>query len=386
MARGTIVTRTQKNGKNRYATVIRVAGKQQWKTFARKKEAEDYLDRHSTDLRDGTYREIRKATFSAYATHWKAVYLIPQNLKPATLDGYRSALKKHLEPEFGAMAMQAISSAEINAFRAKLQQQELGSKTIRNILNLLNRFFRDAIADKYLRHSPMTGIDKPKMSRKKKGRALNPAEIQALLNACDTPEARLIILTAILTGMRRSEIFGLRWQDIDWDHDVIQVRQALYWLTGRQRPAEGEPYAFVTPKSETSIREIDLSPALKKELGAVFDRQSTVTVLAAGQVITTPPAGLVFAAEDGRPQNPALFYSHAFRYAVIAAGIGKVRFHDCRHTFGSLKLEQGENIYYVQRQMGHSSIQVTIDTYGHMLESRKPAAAARTDAFVFGAR
>lgn len=64
--------------------------------------------------------------------------------------------------------------------------------------------------------------------------------------------------------------------------------------------------------------------------------------------------------------------------------IGKVRWHDLRHTFGSMKLEQGENIYYVQRQMGHSSIQVTVDIYGHLLETRKPAAAAKTDELVFG--
>jgi len=74
-----------------------------------------------------------------------------------------------------------------------------------------------------------------------------------------------------------------------------------------------------------------------------------------------------------------------FSNAVIAAGLGRVRFHDLRHTFGALKIEQGENVYYIQRQMGHSSVQVTIDVYGHLLESRKPDAAAKTDAFLFGA-
>jgi integrase len=71
---------------------------------------------------------------------------------------------------------------------------------------------------------------------------------------------------------------------------------------------------------------------------------------------------------------------------VVAAQIGKVRFHDLRHSYGSIKIEQGENIHYVERQMGHSSIQVTIDTYGHLLETRKPDAAARTDAMIFGTR
>ncbi len=73
-----------------------------------------------------------------------------------------------------------------------------------------------------------------------------------------------------------------------------------------------------------------------------------------------------------------------FLPAVKAAGIGKLRFHDCRHTFGSLKIEQGEKIKYVQVQMGHSDIKVTLDIYGHLLKDTNPAAAARTDRLIFG--
>src|SRR2546427_12756475 len=118
MARGTIVTRTQVDGTKRYATVIRINGKQQWKTFERKKDAEDYLDRHSADIRDGTYREIRKATFSQYAEHWKQTHVIIENVKPSTLNSYLSIFERHIKPEFEHFGMQAISAAEINAFKA----------------------------------------------------------------------------------------------------------------------------------------------------------------------------------------------------------------------------------------------------------------------------
>src|SRR5438105_3733681 len=100
MARGTIVTRIQKDGTRRYATVIRIDGKQQWKTFAKKKEAEDYLDRNSTDIRQGTYREVKRATFATYVETWKQKYLIPEKLKPATLNCYGSNIALHLVPEF----------------------------------------------------------------------------------------------------------------------------------------------------------------------------------------------------------------------------------------------------------------------------------------------
>lgn len=121
----------------------------------------------------------------------------------------------------------------------------------------------------------------------------------------------------------------------------------------------GQPnYVFLTPKSEYSIREIDLSPKVKKVLLELY--------LKSGQ-----KEGLVFPSRKGTPLNANNFYKRKFKPALKAAGIeGNIRWHDLRHTFGSLKLEQGANIYYVQRQMGHSSIQVTVDIYGHLLASR----------------
>jgi len=104
MARGSIITRTLNDGSKRYDTVIRIHGKQQWRTFQRKKEAEDWLDRHSTDIRDGTYREIRKATFGEYAEHWKQTHVIPENFKPSTLNSCLSVLERHITPELSIWA------------------------------------------------------------------------------------------------------------------------------------------------------------------------------------------------------------------------------------------------------------------------------------------
>lgn len=154
--------------------------------------------------------------------------------------------------------------------------------------------------------------------------------------------------------------------------DVVRIRQTLYWTHGTyvKQPKGEPPYMFVPPKSKTSNREIDLSPSLKTEL-----RQ---------RYLVSQKTGLVFCQADGRPKHPNDFLKRPFARAVKAAGLGKLRFHDLRHSFGSLKLEQGSPIHYVQRQMGHSSISITIDIYGHLLETRKPEEAAKTDAFLFG--
>ena len=104
-------------------------GRQVWKTFNRKKDAEDYLDRNSTDVRDGTYREIKKQTCGEYLKHWKETYMIPQNYKPSTLHSYLGIVEKHIRPEFEHMAMQAISPAEINSFKAKMLRSGFSPKT-----------------------------------------------------------------------------------------------------------------------------------------------------------------------------------------------------------------------------------------------------------------
>ena len=211
-----------------------------------------------------------------------------------------------------------------------------------------------------------------RLPRKRKGRALRPAEIQALLAAAEDARTRLIVMMAILTGMRRGELFAVRWEDIGFDGNIIRVRQALYWRYGKHvRPAEGECFLFQTPKSETSIRSIDMGPTLKRELRA--------------HCLASPKTGLVFATSDGRPLDPNGFLKKQFARAVTAADLGAVRFHDLRHTFGVLKIEQGENPKYIQRQMGHSSIQVTFDIYGDLFDAQKPEAAAKTDAVLFAA-
>ena len=97
------------------------------------------------------------------------------------------------------------------------------------------------------------------------------------------------------------------------------------------------------------------------------------------------PLNLVFTNSTGNPVEPDNFYKRRFLPAVKAANIGSLRLHDLRHTFGSLKIEQGENLKYVQQQMGHSSISVTVDVYGHLLKRTNPGAAARTDHTIFGA-
>jgi integrase len=232
---------------------------------------------------------------------------------------------------------------------------------------------KDAVSDNYLRHSPMEGVKKPKISKTQKGKALKPDQIQAILDGCktvidnpdeslrvrrSTEQMRLLFLTALLTGVRRGELLGLHWSDIDWDKDVIHVQRALYFRRGKHFD-EGPGFVFVEPKSEKSRRDIDLSPTLKKELRELHMKKGK------------PKKGLVFCTAKGGPLDPDNVIKRNFPKLLKKAGLGEwveieknekkirrfrpaYRWHDLRHTFGSLKIEQGASIYYAQRQIDPS--------------------------------
>jgi len=216
-----------------------------------------------------------------------------------------------------------------------------------------------------------------------RGQALTPSEIKALLNASKenaegkpepllNDEAKLMVWTAILTGMRRGEQFGLQWEDVDFENNVIHIKQSLYWNFGKeqQRNAQGRKYILTTPKSKYAIRTIDLSLELKKMLRVHY--------------IKSDQQSFVFKSPKKTPICPENFVARTFKPAARAIGLPDLRWHDLRHTFGSLLIDQGEDLVYVSRQLGHSNVSVTSNIYAHLIRKHRPEAVAKLDKLLFG--
>jgi len=165
---------------------------------------------------------------------------------------------------------------------------------------------------------------------------------------------------AVLTGMRQGELLGLKWSDIDWPNSQTNVRRTFNH--GR----------FYEPKTKTSFRRIELAPA------SVHELKKWKLACPKGDL------DLVFPSKTGTPQQAAnMFYRH-FLPALQRAKLPRIRIHDLRHTYASLLIDQGEHPKYIQTQMGHSSINVTMDTYGHMMETINQDAASRLGRAVLG--
>lgn len=185
--------------------------------------------------------------------------------------------------------------------------------------------------------------------------------------AQDTPYYTLIY-TALYTGMRRSELLGLRWCDVDLDMAAVSVVQSL------QRRYGGE-FVLKEPKSARGRRFIAMPPSL-----ATLLRQHKARLAELKALLELPMSDtdLVFSHPDGAPLDPSTI-SHAFGKVTHRAGSPGIRFHDLRHTHASLMLKQGVHPKVVSERLGHSSIAITLDTYSHVLPGLQEAAALRFD-------
>jgi len=233
--------------------------------------------------------------------------------------------------------------------------KELSPKTVLNAMVVLKEMFKHAVQWGYLDANPAQYAERPR-AEDQEMQILTPPEIRRLLDAAHEP-VRTLLLCAVLTGMRRGELLGLRWEDIDLEGHRIFVRRALW---------RGK---FVTPKSRRSRRTIDLAPTLRAALAKIPSRFQ---------------GGLVFCSPNGEPINPDTFAQRDWARALRRAELRRIRFHDLRHTYASLLIAQGAHPKYIQAQLGHASIQTTLDRYGHLMPDAHAAEARKLDRLVFG--
>jgi integrase len=283
--------------------------------------------------------------------------------------------RTYLTPAFGHLLLTQITPQHVQSFVGRCQREMgLAQKTARLLFITLKTMLKRAKQWGYLGQNPMEEINPPRVEERETD-FLHPDEIQLFLKCADEPY-RTLFLTAILTGMRRGELLGLQWGDIDWVNGEIRVRRSLYRKTKVELAEEAQSgkasWRFSTPKSKSGTRAVIMSPRLKEAL------ELHRLACPAGQ------HDLVFCNKKGGPLQPRNMILREFFPALNRAGLRRIRFHDLRHTYTSLLLAQGENLKFIQSQLGHASIQTTLDRYAHLLPETQRQAGERLDALVFG--
>jgi integrase len=344
-------------------------GKRRWKTLpegATKWQAKEELRAIEDMLSKGVYLPTAKTPlFSEVARDWLEHKKL--KLRETTWEVYAGHARNHF-PDLDYLKINRITIATVEKFINDRQARGMNLGTLRKILVTLGQILSYAVRHKYLDHNPLKEAERPRGQAQLNDedcgqdiKILTAAQITAFLAPVKDPKYRTLFMLAVFSGARQGELLGLRWGDVDWESCQLFIQRTFN--NGR----------LFTPKTQTSKRKIDLGPTIMKELKK-WRLASPKNDL-----------DLVFPNEAGNHINNKNMLRRNFRPALKAAGCPAVRFHDLRHTYASLLIAQGENIKYIQNQLGHASPTITLNVYAHLMKDRNPEAAQRLENAVFGA-
>jgi integrase len=273
--------------------------------------------------------------------------------KPSTLRGYEQSMARHVLDDLGALRLSEVRRSHVQALANRLLAKGLNASTVRNMTMPLRALYRHAIALDLIALNPTTGLMLPAV-RGKRDRIASPAEAEQLLAALDDDRDRALWATAFYAGLRCGELMALRWQDVDLAGGLIQVEQA-YDPKARQ---------FVAPKSRAGRRRVPIPAVLKLHLMAI-----------------RRPSDLVFGDE-----SPFDYWRTVERAKAAwrKTELEPIGLHEARHTYASLMIAAGVNAKALSTFMGHASITITLDRYGHLMPGGESEAAALLDRFLDG--
>jgi integrase len=327
------------------------------KTFPNLAAARAWRQESQAALRHGTLRSTGRLTLAQAAQEWLAAAeagLVRtrsgETYKPSAVRAYRQALSHRTLPLLGARRLTAISHTMLQDFADQLSAQGLSPSSVRNTILPLRAILGRAHRRSEIAVNPTIKLALPAL-RGVRDRVAAPAELGALLDALE-PADRAIYATALYAGLRLGELQALQWDNIDLANNLIHIRHG--W--DRQK-------GFIPPKSRAGTRRVPITATLRRELQAHRLHQGT--------------GGHGFAFPNTRrtgPFNPGTLKLHTTR-AWAAAGLMPIGLHECRHSYAAYMIAAGINTKALSTYMGHSSITITLDRYGHLLPGNETEAA-----------
>jgi integrase len=370
--RGHIVERY----KNSYSVVINLGkdpatGKprQQWVTVkGSKKDAEKKMSELLHQLDTGAIMQPGKTTVADYLNKWLADYAKP-NLSPRGYERYESIVRLHLIPALGIIKLTQLRPEHLQKHYAAMLKAGLQPRSVRYIHVVMHKALQTALKWGMVSRNVTDGLDIPR-AHQKEMQTWDEAEINKFLEAARSTPYYALFYTALFTGMRRSELLALRWQDVDFIYSQIYVNRSMHQLKDKS-------FNFAEPKTVKSRRTIALPPSAFLVLEAYRKAREYQYKQIDSKL---NDSGLIFS-NLGQPLRPNTV-SRAWVMLAAKAGVKVIRFHDARHTHASLLLKQGIHPKIVQERLGHSTISITLDTYSHVAPGMQEAAAKRFDDIV----
>lgn len=375
MGTGSITKRIGKTKTSWLATIDTgvdpVTGKRQRtkRTFATKREAQDWLSHTRHEMRTGVYVEPSDERLAAYLHRW----LDASDFYPATAYNYESVIRCRIIPHIGDKPLSRLDAVTIQRLYTTLRET-YKPKTVSLTHLILHRALDQAVKWRLIRFNPCDGVEAPRVEETEKP-AWSPEEATAFLAATVDDPLGPFWLLAVDSGMRIGEVIALRWSDLDEQRGIVVVRRTLTrnrgggWVIGER------------PKSAAGRRPIVLMAMTLEALVRHKERQTAGRELVGHE---WHDEGLIFDRGNGLPCSPAVV-QNAFKRAIVEAGIPRVTPHQMRHTCGSLLSNAGLHPKIVQERLGHKTIRQTMQ-YIHTTPSAQAGAADVLAGLLGGAR
>jgi len=356
-----------------------------------KRKARDELTRLLAQRNEGSYVDPTKMTVAAYLRHWLDAD-IDRRVAPRTAARHRGIIENNIIPRLGYVPMRKLTAVHIEALEAGLQREGfvkprrqpqpangagptpmeargLSAQTVQHVHRSLSQALAHAVRLGVLFKNPAQQVKPPKPDRREI-RILGKDEIGTLLKSAKEGWLYLPVLVAVTTGLRRGELLGVRWSDLDLNAGTLTVNQSIERIKGE--------LTFKAPKTKTSRRSITL-PALT--IQALQEHRAVQAQERLKLGLGRDPRSLVFTRADGLPVDPDSL-SKAFGRLVAVADVTPITLHGLRHTHISHLLMDGVHVKVVSERAGHANINITLAVHAAYIPGMQADAALRVDAWL----
>lgn len=328
-----------------------------------RKQADQRLRELLRQVETGGFVEPSTDTVAAYLARWLSTYAAT-NCTARTVQQYKTILNGYIIPAIGGIRLQALQPAHVQQVYADLLGRGLSARTVLGTHRVLSEALKQAVKWELAIRNVCDAVTAPR-SEHTEAPVWNDATLQRFLQAAKGHPFRDFYLLAVLTGARRSELCGLKWDSVDLTAARLMIVETRQWITGKG-------IVVGKPKTAKSRRTVSLDPDAVNLLREIRGKQ----MLQAGELGEVyEQSGYVFTTPRGLPVDPNTV-TQGFTALVRKAGLPHLTLHGLRHVHATRLLQRGVHAKIVSERLGHSNIAITLDTYSHVLPGLQESAIA----------
>ena len=328
-----------------------------------RREVDEKLTKAKADRDAGFVFDADNLTLGNYLDRW-VNDCVRDTVRQRTWERYEQIVRVHIKPALGRVKLKNITPTHARALYREKLDTGLAPRTVNYIHTTLSKALKDAVADGLITRNPASSVKAPRPKNKEIS-PLSSQQAKAFLEAVRGDRFEAAFVVALHCGLREGEILGLKWSDVDLDAGTLQVRRTLSEaLAGRlfEPPKNGKGRSVKLTAGAVDALRNHLTRQIE-EIESLGDRYRD--------------KGLVFPSQVGTPMNAKNLTARSFKPLLKRAKLPNIRFHDLRHTFATLMLQNGEHPKVVQEMLGHATIAITMDTYSHVLPNMQRDAVER---------